>query len=76
MPAASATESNAPAPATAIDDVLDALAGLGALLSDHLADAAATAQVPGDKTALEQAASAASQIRDLMTRGHGDRGLR
>jgi hypothetical protein len=76
MPAASATESSAPAPAATVDDVLDALAGLGALLSGHLAGAAATAQIPGDKAALEQAAGAASQIRDLMTRGHGDRGLR
>src|SRR5216683_2972778 len=51
------------------------LARLGALLSDRLAHAAAVAQAPGDKAACEQAAAAARQIRDLMARGHDDRGL-
>ncbi len=73
--ACSTAQVSAPGPGAAVDVVTDALARLGALLSDRLACAAALAQAPADKAACEQAAAAARQIRDLMARGHDDRGL-
>jgi hypothetical protein len=74
--ACSTAESGVSDPSTPVDLVTDALARLGALLDDRLAHAAALAQAPGDKTACEQAADAARQIRDLMARGHDDSHLR
>jgi hypothetical protein len=45
-----------------------ALAALAAVLRDRLTDAAAQADVPGDRTACQDAAEAAGRIRQLMTR--------
>jgi hypothetical protein len=46
----------------------DALAVLAAVLRDRLTDAATHADLPGDRTACQNAAEAAGQICQLMTR--------
>jgi hypothetical protein len=46
----------------------DALAALAAVLRDRLTDAATQADLPGDRTACQDAAEAAGQICQLMTR--------
>ena len=46
----------------------DALAALAAVLRDRLTDAATQADLPGDRAACQDAAAAAGQICQLMTR--------
>ena len=46
----------------------DALAALAAVLRDRLTDAATQADLPGDRTACQDAAEAAGRICQLMTR--------
>jgi hypothetical protein len=52
-----------------LDEVVAALAALGALLTDRLTRAAAAAAIPGDRVACEEAAAAAQRISQLMARG-------
>jgi hypothetical protein len=52
-----------------LEDVITALAALGALLTDRLTRAAAIASTPGDRLACEEAAAAARRISQLMARG-------
>ncbi len=52
-----------------LDQVIIAVATLGALLTDRLTCAAAIATVPGDRAACEEAAAAAQRISQLMARG-------
>ncbi len=54
----------------------DALAGLAAVLRDHLSRTAALADLPGDRVACQDAAQAAGRICQLMARGDHDPGLR
>ena len=56
--------------------ITDAMAALGALLGERLADAANRASTPDDRTACEQAAEAARRIHQLMARDDDDRRLR
>jgi hypothetical protein len=59
-----------------IEPIIDALAALGALLSERLASDANGAPTPGDQTACEEAAEAGRRIHQLMARGDNDRHLR
>jgi hypothetical protein len=59
-----------------LNEAIDTLADLGALLDRCLTQAAASATNPQDRAACEQAADAARQIRHLMTRGDDAPGLR
>jgi hypothetical protein len=59
-----------------IDTITDAMAALGALLGERLADAANRASTPDDRAACEQAAEAARRIHQLMARDDDDRRLR
>jgi hypothetical protein len=65
-----------PAASADLDDIADAIAGLAAQLADCLPRAAATAKMPGDRAACEQAAHAAGQIRQMMARDDDDPHLR
>ena len=65
-----------PAEGADLDDIADAMAGLAAQLADCLPRAATVAEMPGDRAACEQAAHAAGQIRQLMTRDDDDPYLR
>jgi hypothetical protein len=58
-----------------IEPIIDALAVLGALLSERLASAANGAPTPGDQTACEEAAEAGRRIHQLMVRDDNDRHL-
>ncbi len=57
-----------PAPGADLDDIADAMAGLAALLADFLSREAATAMIPGDQAACQEAAHAAETICQLMAR--------
>jgi hypothetical protein len=55
-----------------VEEIADALAELGALLTDRLSRAASAATA-GDRAACTEAAQAAGRIRQLMARGDHDR---
>lgn len=76
LPPATTPQAVSPAEGAVLDDIADAMAGLAAQLADCLPRAAAMAEMPGDRAACEQAAHAAGQIRQLMTRGDDDPYLR
>ena len=57
-----------PAADAGIDTITDALAALGALLDERLADAANRAVMPGDRAACQEAAEASRRIDQLMAR--------
>jgi hypothetical protein len=59
-----------------IDTITDALAALGALLDERLADAADRALITGDRAACQEAAEAGRRIHQLMARDDNDRHLR
>jgi hypothetical protein len=59
-----------------IEPIIDALAAVGALLSERLASAANDAPTPGDQSACEEAAEAGRRIHQLMARDDNDRRLR
>jgi hypothetical protein len=59
-----------------IDMITNALAALGALLNERLAQGADHALVPGDRAACLEAAEAGCRIHQLMARDHHDRHLR
>jgi hypothetical protein len=65
-----------PAADARIDTVTDALAALGALLGERLADAADRAVISGDRAACQAAAEAGRRIRQLMACDDDDRHLR
>jgi hypothetical protein len=65
-----------PATGADLDDIADAMTDLAARLAGCLARAAAMAETSGDRAACEQAAHAASQIRQLMARDDDDPCLR
>lgn len=65
-----------PATGAGLDDIADAMADLATQLADRLPCATTMAETPGDRAACEQAAHAAGQIRQLMTRGNDDPYLR
>jgi len=56
-----------------MDEIADALAGIGTLLADRLARAAAMAATAADRAACTEAAQAAGRICQLMARGDHDR---
>ncbi len=56
----------------AAEEVADALAELGALLTDRLSRAAASAATAADRAACTEAAQAAGRICQLMARGDHD----
>ena len=59
-----------------VNTITDALAALGALLDERLAQAADRALVPGDRAACQEAAQAGRRIHQLMAREDDDRHLR
>ena len=59
-----------------IDDAIDVLAAVGALLDSRLTQAGASAAIEADRVACRQAAGAARQIHQLMTRGDDGPALR
>jgi hypothetical protein len=59
-----------------VDTITDALAVLGALLDERLAQAADRALVPGDRAACQEAAEAGRRIHQLMAREDDDRHIR
>jgi hypothetical protein len=59
-----------------VGEIADAMAALGALLSDRLSRAASMAAGTGDRAACEEAAEAAGRICELMACGDGDTRLR
>jgi hypothetical protein len=61
-----------PAAGASVEEIAGELAGLGALLRDRLARAAALAATAADRAACTQAAQAAGRIRQLMTRADDD----
>ena len=75
-PAPGATLVTSPPDAEPIDTITDALAALGALLDERLADAADRAVMPGDRAACQEAAEAGRRIHQLMARDDDDRHLR
>jgi hypothetical protein len=76
-PAPGVTAITSPPDADAdIDTITDALAALGALLDDRLAQAADRALAAGDRAACQEAAEAGRRIHQLMARDDHDRHLR
>jgi hypothetical protein len=65
-----------PVPDADIDEIADAIAALATALHDVLARAAATAANQMDRTACQDAARSAMEIRQLMARGDHDAHLR
>jgi hypothetical protein len=65
-----------PAADAGIDTITDALAALGALLDERLADAADRAVISGDRAGCQEAAEAGRRIHQLMARDDHDRHLR
>ena len=63
-------------PGASLNEAIDTLADLGALLDHCLTHAAAAATLPGDRAACEEAADAARRVRHLMARGDDAPGLR
>ena len=61
-----------PAAGHPVDEVTDALAGLGALLHQRLTQATALATAPDDRSACEEAAKAAERVHHLMARDDHD----
>jgi hypothetical protein len=59
-----------------VDDALDVLAALGAILESRLTQAAAAATISADRLACSEAASAARRIHQLMARGDDGPALR
>ena len=59
-----------------LDEVIDVLAILGELLDRCLTQAAASAALPEDRDACQDAADAARQIHQLMARGENAPGPR
>jgi hypothetical protein len=59
-----------------IDTITDALAALGELLDERLADAADRALLSGDRTACQEAAEAGRRIHQLMAGDGNDSHLR
>ncbi|MGP7998939.1 MAG: hypothetical protein ACLPKI_16720 [Streptosporangiaceae bacterium] len=59
-----------------IDDAIDVLAAIGALLDSCLAQVEAAATIKADRIACAEAAGAARRIHQLMTRGDDGSGLR
>jgi hypothetical protein len=69
LPLGGGTGSGAALPAGAdAGQAADSLAALAAVLRDRLTDAATRADLPGDRTACQDAAEAAGRICQLMTR--------
>ena len=68
--------SSSPTAFAGIDRITDALAALGALLDERLADAADRAVISGDRAACQEAAEAGRRIHQLMARDEHDRHLR
>jgi hypothetical protein len=66
---------SSPAADADIDTITDALAALGALLGERLADAADRAVMPGDRAGCREAAEAGRRIHQLMARDDDDRDL-
>jgi len=56
-----------------VEEIADALAGIGMLLTDQLARAAAMAATAADRAACTEAAQAAGRICQMMARGDHDR---
>jgi hypothetical protein len=65
-----------PAAGTDIDTITDALAALGALLNESLAQGADRALTSDDRAACQEAAQAGRRIHLLMARENNDRHLR
>jgi hypothetical protein len=59
-----------------IDDAIDVLAAVAALLDSCLAQVEAAAAINADRVACAEAAGAARRIHELMTRGDDGSGLR
>lgn len=59
-----------------VDDVIGALADLGAILDARLTQAVAGTAIPADRLACMEAATAAQRICQLMDRGEDATGLR
>jgi hypothetical protein len=59
-----------------IDDAMDALAAIGALLDSRLTHVGTAATIHGDRVACGEAAGAARRIHQLMARGDDGAGLR
>jgi hypothetical protein len=59
-----------------VGTITDALAALGALLNERLANAAERAPIPDDRVACAEAARAARRIHELMAGNDDDRRLR
>jgi hypothetical protein len=66
---------SSPAADADIDTITDALAALGALLDERLADAADRTVMPGDRAGCREAAEAGRRIHQLMARDDDDRDL-
>jgi len=66
---------SSPAADADIDTITDALAALGALLDERLADAADRTVMPGDRAGCQEAAEAGRRIHQLMARDDDDRDL-
>ena len=71
-----ATQPGLLAPGDSVDDAVDVLAALGALLDTRLTQAGASAAIQADRVACAEAAGAARRIHQLMTRGDDGPGLR
>jgi hypothetical protein len=67
---------SSPAADADINTITDALAALGALLDERLADAADRTVRPGDRAGCQEAAEAGRRIHQLMARDDNDRHLR
>lgn len=63
-------------PGAGLNEAIDTLCDLGALLDHCLTQAAATATLARDRAACEEAADAARRVRHLMARGDDAPGLR
>jgi hypothetical protein len=75
-PGPAAAQAGLLASGDSIDDALDDLAALGALLESRLTQAAAAATLAADRVACGEAAGAARRIHQLMARGDDGPGLR
>ena len=64
-----------PAAGADIDTITAALAALGELLDERLADAADRTVMPGDRAGCQEAAEAGRRIHQLMARDDDDRDL-